>query len=888
MFLINNVTKIYKSKKCENTKALNNVSLKFGNKGLIFILGRSGSGKTTFLNIIGGLDKYDSGEIIFNDKSFNKFKSKDYDFFRNTNVGFVFQDFNLFEEYNVYQNIELAVNLQKSKIKKDRIDILLKNIGLESFGKRKINELSGGQKQRVAIARAIVKKPSIILADEPTGSLDFETGNQILELLKKISKEKLVIVVSHDIEAAKKYADRIIEMKDGTIINDIGNNSSENDDDVYSCKKSKLPFISTLKFALANLKVNKIRLAFSIILTGIALTFFGMSKILSEYNIPYSHAETMKKENNTLIAINKNVQKADGAYAARSGVYLPFLEDDINKVEFMLKKDTYKMYNLFEGGSSVNFDIPRKIDSNTPIYYNYLFSQINFVELSEFDDFEEFNVNIIGNFPEKYDEIVIHKYLADYIIYNGIYLYTKDNKKEIYYPKSYEEIIADAKEIKLGSTKVKIVGIVDDDLSTYDSLKSSTYNTDNANIQNLSEIFVTTYGEINKIIFVKEGFKDNVVLNKNDIMDNNYFQFSINIGDVGFPINSDCKLLDEKIKVYNGTKDIDLDSLNKDEIVINEEYLDMLTNYALSEELSKYINLKIQEQEDAIKEQNEMIDKVDEILEENPDADISEYVIKDVIIKTEEDYKNDYIYNYLNENNIIGSYVSIIIFDNEKRVNKKIENDIGNLKIVGYIDNGTTFYISNNILEPYIHGKYEIMKLYFNENNYDMLIKIFRNIPIDNSLYTTETSYSSNIISAIDILEKISLVSFYACIVFFIFASMLIINFIGITVTNNKKQIGILRAIGARKIDVLRIYTFEGLVVGLLSFIIALIICIICTKVGNMIFTQKLLFSIEPIMFNLSIIIKLLLVTLTISFFSTILSISKINKMKPVDAISNK
>ena len=201
MIELRNVSKIYKSKKGNKTTALNNVSLKFDDKGMTFILGKSGSGKSTLLNIIGGLDKYDSGDIFILGKSSKDFKNSDFDSYRNTYVGFVFQEFNILEDYNVYENISLALQLQQKNIDKEKIDKLLDKLGLIDLKTRKVNELSGGQKQRVAIARALIKDPKIILADEPTGNLDSKTGKQVMDLLKEISKEKLVIIVSPEFDS---------------------------------------------------------------------------------------------------------------------------------------------------------------------------------------------------------------------------------------------------------------------------------------------------------------------------------------------------------------------------------------------------------------------------------------------------------------------------------------------------------------------------------------------------------------------------------------------------------------------------------------------------------------------------------------------------------------
>ncbi|HEY8424085.1 MAG TPA: ABC transporter ATP-binding protein/permease [Clostridia bacterium] len=221
MLEIRNVTKVYKPKKGVPVKALDNVSLKFPEKGMVFILGKSGSGKSTLLNILGGLDRADEGEIIIKGKSSKDFTQSDFDSYRNTYLGFIFQEYNILNEFTVGANIGLALELQGKKATNEEINKILEEVDLVGYGNRKPTELSGGQKQRVAIARALVKNPEIILADEPTGALDSKTGIQVFETLKKLSKDKLVIVVSHDREFAEYYGDRVIELKDGRVISDI-------------------------------------------------------------------------------------------------------------------------------------------------------------------------------------------------------------------------------------------------------------------------------------------------------------------------------------------------------------------------------------------------------------------------------------------------------------------------------------------------------------------------------------------------------------------------------------------------------------------------------------------------------------------------------------------
>ena len=216
-----NLVKIYKPKKGVPVTALNGVSLKFPETGMVFLLGKSGSGKSTLLNVLGGLDRFDSGEILIKGQSAKTFRQQHFDSYRNTYVGFIFQEYNVLEEFSVGTNIGLALQLQGIRPTDEQINRILQEVDLEGYGNRKPNELSGGQTQRVAIARALVKSPKIIMADEPTGALDSVTGRQILTTLKKLSSDKLVIVVSHDREFAEQYADRIVELADGQVIRDV-------------------------------------------------------------------------------------------------------------------------------------------------------------------------------------------------------------------------------------------------------------------------------------------------------------------------------------------------------------------------------------------------------------------------------------------------------------------------------------------------------------------------------------------------------------------------------------------------------------------------------------------------------------------------------------------
>ncbi|MDR2266136.1 MAG: ABC transporter ATP-binding protein [Christensenellaceae bacterium] len=203
-------------------QALDGISIKFQDNGLVAIVGKSGCGKTTLLNMIAGIDKPSAGEIIINDEKLSKFGESDFDFYRNYYISLIFQEYNLLNDYSVIENIRLACRIQgnNKELTHQRAQDALRLVGMEELAQRKINTLSGGQQQRVAIARAIAKDSKIILCDEPTGNLDSKTSQEIYELLKNVAKERLVIVVSHDREFADGFANRVVVLSDGRVVSD--------------------------------------------------------------------------------------------------------------------------------------------------------------------------------------------------------------------------------------------------------------------------------------------------------------------------------------------------------------------------------------------------------------------------------------------------------------------------------------------------------------------------------------------------------------------------------------------------------------------------------------------------------------------------------------------
>ena len=284
MLELKNINKSYKTGNFVQ-EALKDVSISFRKNEFVAILGTSGSGKTTLLNIIGGLDRYDSGDLIINNKSTKKYKSIDWDRYRNNCIGFIFQNYNLIPHISILDNVEMGMTLSgvSAKTRRRKAKEVLKKVGLIDHIHKRPNQLSGGQMQRVAIARALANNPDIILADEPTGALDTNTSIQIMDLIKEIAKDKLVIMVTHNPDLAFQYATRIIEVKDGQKISD-SNPIKENEKDTHEIKirKTAMNFVTALKLSFNNIKTKKGRTLLTAFASSIGI--IGIALILSLSN----------------------------------------------------------------------------------------------------------------------------------------------------------------------------------------------------------------------------------------------------------------------------------------------------------------------------------------------------------------------------------------------------------------------------------------------------------------------------------------------------------------------------------------------------------------------------------------------------------------------------
>ena len=328
MLKLKNITKDYIAGDSV-VHALKGINIEFRKSEFVSILGQSGGGKTTLLNIIGGLDRYTKGDLIINNKSTKQFKDKDWDAYRNYSIGFVFQSYNLIPHQTVLANVELALTISgvSRKERKERAIKALEDVGLKEQIYKKPNQLSGGQMQRVAIARALVNNPDIILADEPTGALDTHTSTQIMEILKEISKDKLIIMVTHNPELAEKYSTRIVRILDGKITDDSNPYTEEDEKDETNQAKTGrtvMKFFTALRLSLNNLMTKKGRtiltsFAGSIGIIGIAL-ILAISTGVNNY--------IRKVEEDTLSSYPITIEKSTIDMASMMEVMMGELDSD--------------------------------------------------------------------------------------------------------------------------------------------------------------------------------------------------------------------------------------------------------------------------------------------------------------------------------------------------------------------------------------------------------------------------------------------------------------------------------------------------------------------------------------------------------------------------------
>ncbi len=422
---------------------LNDINIKLPREGLIAINGPSGCGKTTLLNLLSGLLPFD-GDIEVDGHHLNLMNDKDMDEYRLKNYGFIFQDFKLFETETVLNNIMFpleTISNCHSEIKLKKCYELINLVGLKRNAKQRVNKLSGGEKQRVAIARALVNGPKIILADEPTGALDSETGKQIFDVLKKISAKKLVVVVSHDKESAYKYGDQVIELKDGRIDKSTKCSNNVVNSTRRKLEKSKLPFKNALNFAFASLKKKKTKLFFTVLLSSLSIGMFGSALSLAFFDESYPLEKALSNDDIALTAIGKKIIVNTDIYNIDSkGSNLELISNSKEEKSVLLTPDDiseFKKKGLSVEGI-ITFNKPRKgvntinvyenhdyfIEKDKRSYYGDRFQIYGFSDCGK--TFCENNFELIaGYYPSSFAEIAISKFEADFLLNS----FTDDNDR---------------------------------------------------------------------------------------------------------------------------------------------------------------------------------------------------------------------------------------------------------------------------------------------------------------------------------------------------------------------------------------------------------------------------------------------------------------------------
>lgn len=710
MLEIRNIKKSYKTGTFIQ-HALKDVSISFRPNEFVAILGPSGSGKTTLLNIIGGLDRYDSGDLVINGKSTKKFSDSNWDSYRNNCVGFIFQSYNLINHLNILENVEMSLTLSgvSKKVRKQKALDALKQVGLIDHAYKKPNQLSGGQMQRVAIARALVNEPDIILADEPTGALDSTTSVQIMELIKEIAKDKLVIMVTHNKELAYDYANRIIELKDGELINDTNPHEQSKNNQEYKIRKTAMSFFTALSLSFKNIETKKGRTFLTAFASSIGI--IGIALILSLSN-----------------GFNIEVEK--------------FEKDALSSLPIMISEQTVEM----DEDSLAKMRDSFKIDNNSYPSEEVIYIQKDMVE-------DTTHTNIINQEFIDYIEKINPKYVSgiSYMRLVSINALSKakdgykiiDNSYLTTLPKSLDE---------------KQNDVVEDN---YDLLKGK---------------FATN--------------KDEVVLaidSKNRVNEKLLEMLGFDLSKDNFTFD---EILNKEIKVV----------LNDDWYIDNNNYFIPNFNY-----------------EELYNNKNNLTLKIVGIIRGKEDAKLVS--ASSGIAYTES------LIDYIVENN---SKSKIVLKQKELDYNiltgEQFREEKDKDTVLSYLGNDN-LPILVNIFPRNFDSKDEIIK-YLDDYNETKLEE-------DKLLYTDMASLISSLSGSI--MDAITIVLIAFSSISLVVSCIMIGIITYISVLERTKEIGILRAMGARRKDITRVFNAETIIIGLCSGLLGITIARILVFPANII-----------------------------------------------------
>lgn len=895
MIELKNVYKEYKSSKGVITKALNNINIKLPSSGLIFVLGKSGSGKSTLLNLIGCMDKVTSGNILINDKDISKLSESKLNDYRNSCFGFIFQEHNLIEKFSVYDNLKLPCALKKLKYKKDDYDKILNSVSLDNLGYRRVNELSGGQKTRVSIARALIKNPNVILADEPTGNLDSTNSTQIFEILKSISKDRLVIVVTHDTEYAYKYGDRVIEIEDGNITKDNIVNQINEEKKEIKIVKSRLSFVDAIKFSSMNLRKKTIRLIVISIIISVTLTLFGYSYLMSDIDIIKTHSKTMIDNNETKMTL---VKKIPGENLSDIHPALNINNEEIKYIKENITdnfEETFRLVinNEFLGiEKNMNFENPNsEILSNA--YYSHSYTESTFIEKS----YEKLNnLKLIGMTPSGNNDIVIYKILADYLIVNGVSIVDADSKGneviKTWYPSDYNDLVNSNKKILLGNLGynnskkyyVYITGIIDDDLSKFNILKEIDRTKAEHEYKTLLKEFESKYMPLLNIRIVSDKFYKDIEIEKNKVLDSSLYDITYTYQNNKYysGYSTGLRTIDE-ITIYDGKKLNKINSLKEDEIVLDIGLIAKMNggDKFYSEQLKIYTDKIDKDYEEKVKLREKEVENELKTQEEDPEYIIKE--IPEVVKPNDTEIMNDFHKKYIEDFGITGKNIVISI----NRLYGESENKTYTFKVIGYAykingSDSNKSFVNEKILDSYMRSNKETYSVIFEENDQAKIEQLLNKYSNDED-FSISTLYSSTINSLKTSVNKLSSLFKKISYGLIVFSILLLTLYILMSISNSKKEIGILRSFGTKISGIYKIFYLEGLIIGIVSIVISSILIYFGIDYINNYISGNLFYSVKPIIFNLNVIIYIFVIVFIVTIISSLIPLIKISRNKVID-----
>lgn len=859
MIKLNNVYKSYVSNNIEQV-ILTDVSLSFPKSGLFFIVGKSGSGKSTLLNILGGLDTINQGAYQFHNLIVNTLDQQQLDSFRNTHVGFVFQEYHMIETMTIFDVLKYTSIATSGAYNLDSIKQMMIDLELDEDMKKYPYQLSGGQKQRLAIARALIKRPSIIIADEPTGSLDQHTGEQIFKLLKRLSKDVLIIVASHDIDSAHLYGDEVIKISDNTINQ---KNRYDNPDEVVQLNFSKLTIIDSFKIGIKSFRQRFIR-SF-IVLLALILSMISL-------NVGFSGLQFDKLNaiSETQIELNLNslmIESSSLGYNNQGLQYIRFNELETLRAKYPdISFDTYLPKPFRIEDQFINFD-------GFQLGYS-----IGFMTIDE-DFLIKTGYDLIGQLPSTKDELVITSYMFQQFKNLG---YT--HKQISFFPSDYPDIIGQILMIK--EKPYTITGILDTGFNNRYYLDQNDKSNDEYRIflDSGYEKFVFVQDASNELSDITQSFYFPSITGFFGANLNKYYHITFQTKTTLYVDNLSSfmpglnKLSDNTSEVY--FFDEAYTNLNDDQIIIRlTDYLDAI---GVSVDDFYLTTLSIQ------------IDLIDQYSMDYFPVIESQFKQDYGNTATASDYRT-YVLGH--SENIYDIDKNRAYFDRQAKKNymSQFDNNIypnltiidgangdpflSNIKVVGISRFDTC--ISDNLYNELVlkHFNY-VTRLRISSDDINSLNRFMRENP--------DYLYSSPAIYLVDQMTRtttlLSLISLIVSILFGIVSSVLIYLFVGSHIEKNKKQIGIFRSLGFSRRNIRQMFIVENILLTLIVWICSYISVTLVIQLFNNYF--KKLYGLHFNYLNFSVlnyaVISLVLV-LVVSFI-TALPVNKLMK-KPIISV---